>query len=61
MSVVKNFLQNSQENTCGGVSFLIKLYFLLKKTPVFSCKICDTPFLAEHLRTTASAEAIETV
>ena len=42
-------LKNSQENTCVGVSFLIKLQALslqlyLKNTPVevFSCEFCET-------------------
>ena len=50
-SVKKVFLeisQNSQENTCGRVSFLIKLFFnkafffIKKKTlaQVFSCEFC---------------------
>ena len=51
MSSVKTafleFLQNSQENTCAGVSFLIKLHaaysFITKNTlaQVFSCKSCE--------------------
>ena len=43
--------QNSQENTCARVSFLIKLQ-------VFSCEFCEiskNAFHIEHLRTTASA------
>ena len=60
-SVKKVFLetsQNSRENTCSSVSFLIKLQArsetLLKKTlaQVLSCEFCEisrTPFLTEHL------------
>ena len=53
--------QNSPENTCGGVSFLIKLqaYFIKKETlaQVFSCGFCESfkdTFFTEHLWTTAS-------
>ena len=57
-------LQNSQENTCARVSFLIKLKseasnFIKKETlaQVFSCVFCyifkDT-FFTEHLQVTAS-------
>ena len=63
-SVQKVFLeisQNSQENTCVRVSFLIKLQAsgLQKETltPVFSCEFCETSkntFFTEHLRTTVS-------
>ena len=58
-SVKKVFLeiwQNSQENTCGRVSFSIKLQALLKKRlwrrcfPVDFAKFLRTPFLIEHLR-----------
>ena len=62
-SVKKLFLeisQNSQENTCARVSFLIKLQAapatLLKKRlwhrcfPVNFAKFLRTPFLTEHLR-----------
>ena len=62
-SVKKVFLeisQNSQENTCVRVSFLIKLQAapatLLKKRlwhrcfPVNFAKFLRTPFLKEHLR-----------
>ena len=52
--------QNSQENTCARVSFLIKLQAppatLLKKRlwhscfPVSFAKFLRTPFLTEHLR-----------
>ena len=55
--------QNSQENTCGRVSFLIKLQvqvcnFIKKETLVlvFSCEFCEISknnFLTEHLWTTA--------
>ena len=37
--------QNSQENTCARVSFLIKLQ---------ASKFLKTPFFTKHLRTTAS-------
>ena len=56
--------QNSQENTCAGVSFLIKLQaqasnFNKKDTlaQVFSCKFCEiskNTYFTKHLRTTAS-------
>ena len=46
--VLSEILQNSQENTCVKVSFLIKLqaqacYFILKETlaQVFSCEFCE--------------------
>ena len=59
-SVKKMFLeisQNSQENTCARVSFLIKLQTcncIKKETlaQVFSCEFCEilgTPFFIEHL------------
>ena len=49
--------QNSQENTCARVSFLIKLQacdFIKKGTlaQVFSCEFCE--ILAEHLWVAAS-------
>ena len=56
--------QNSQENTCARVSFLIKLqasgFNVNKKdtvAQVFSCEFCEiskNAFFREHLRTTAS-------
>ena len=56
-------MQNSQENTCARVSFLIKLQatvcnFIKKETlvQVFSCEFCEIPkntFFTEHLRATA--------
>ena len=62
-SIKKVFIevsQNSQENTCAKVTFLIKLQaqiydFIKKETlaQVFSCEFCEfltTPFLTEHLR-----------
>ena len=56
-SLKKLFLeipQNSQENTCGRVSFLIKLKNNKKETleQVFSCKFCEfseNTFSTEHL------------
>ena len=58
--VFLKFLQNSQENTCARVSFLIKLEaeacnFIKKVTQaqVFSCIICEifqNTFLKEQLR-----------
>ena len=48
---VLKILQNSQENTCARISFLIKLHFL------FSCEFCEifkNIFFVEHLWTTAS-------
>ena len=58
--------QNSHENICDEVSFLIKLQtlgscnFIIKETPtkVFSCefrKIFINTFFTEHPRTTATA------
>ena len=51
-------LQNSQENTCVRVSFLIKLQVLKKETltQVFSCEFCEiskNTFFREHLWATA--------
>ena len=61
-------LQNSQENTCAKVSFLIKLQapnlqFYLKKTPaqVFSrefYEIFTSTYFVEHMRTIASVTYI---
>ena len=57
---VLRILQNSQENTCARVSFLINLQTLLKKRlwdrcfPVNFVKFLRTPFLKEHLWTTVS-------
>ena len=52
--VLLEIRQNSQENTCGRVSFSIKLQALLKKRlrcfPVNFAKFPRTPFLIEHLR-----------
>ena len=60
--------QNSQENTCARVSFLIKLLALLIKIEtlgqVFSCenvKFPRTPFFTEHLWTTTSEPGRETL
>ena len=50
-------LQNSQENTCARVSFLIKKKALAQ---VFSCEFCEiskNPSFTEHLRATASRGA----
>ena len=56
--------QNSQENTCARVSFLIKLQasacnFITKETlaQVFSCEFCEfskSTYFEEHLLTAAS-------
>ena len=56
--------QNSQENTCARVSFLIKLQaqacnFIKKETlaQVFSCEFCEVSkntFFTEHVWATAS-------
>ena len=54
--VFLEFSQNSQENTCARISFLIKLQSYFKKdtlTQVFSCEFCEISrkaFFAEHLR-----------
>ena len=55
-------LQNSQENICAGVSFVIvglSLETLLKEPPkqVFSCKLCQIykkKIFTKHFQTTAS-------
>ena len=66
--VTLKVLQNSQENTCTGVSFLIKLQalckletcnFIKKEFPVhvFFCKFCEifkSTYFVEILRTAAS-------
>ena len=62
--VFLKILQNSQENTCARVSFLIKLLvwglqLCLEKTPaqVFSCEfseISKNTFFTEHLQATTS-------
>ena len=61
--VLKNS-QYSQENICGGVSFLIKLqalglqlYWKETSTEMFSCEYCEISkynYFQEHLRTAAS-------
>ena len=46
-------LQNSQDNTCAQVSFLIKM----TRAQFFSCKFCEiskNTLFTEHLRATAS-------
>ena len=51
--------QNSQENTCAKVSFLIKLQKKEALAQVFSCEFCDiskNTFFTEHIRTTASVQ-----
>ena len=56
--------QNSQENTCARVSFLIKLQacnFIKKETlaQVFSCEFCEilkNTFFTKHLWATAFVE-----
>ena len=62
--VFQGILENSQENTCARVSFLLKLKawpatLLTKKTlvQVFSCQFCEisnSTFFTENLWTTAS-------
>ena len=64
--VFLEILQNSPENNCARVSFLIKLQVLvcnfIKKeslAQVFSfefCEISKNNFFTEHLRTTASVD-----
>ena len=61
--------QNSQENTCGRVSFLIKLQaeacnFIKKETlaQMFSCDFCEiskNTFFTEHLWATASLKSLD--
>ena len=59
--VFLKFSQNSQENTCVRVSFLIKFNKVVKKetlAQVFSCEFCEifkNSFFAEDLQMTASA------
>ena len=60
-SIKKVFLeisQNSQENTCARVSFLLKLFIKKETLPqVFSCVFCEISknnFFMEHPRMTAS-------
>ena len=58
--------QNSQENPCARVSFLIKLqalslqpYYKEALKQVFSCEFCKNSkitFFTEHLRATASGD-----
>ena len=53
--------QNSQENTCVRVSFLIKLQ---RCRPVFSCEFCEIykkNFFTEHLWMTASNFSIHLI
>ena len=57
--VFSEISQNSQENTCARVSFLIN-FFIRKETlaQVFSCEFCEiskNTFFTEHLWTTASS------
>ena len=62
--VFLKILQNSQENTCARVSFLIKLhtpglqlYWKETLVQVFCCEFCEisrNTLFAEHLWTTAS-------
>ena len=58
--VFLKFSQNSQENTCARVSFLIKFNKVVKKetlAQVFSCEFCEifkNSFFAEDLQATAS-------
>ena len=59
--VFLEILQNSQENTCARVSFLI-CNFIKKETlaQVFSCEFCEiskNTFYTEHLRATAFGES----
>ena len=51
-------LQNSQENTCARVSFIIKPATLLKKRIWHSCFPVNFAKFTEHLRTTASGKKI---
>ena len=57
--VFSEISQNSQENTCARVSFLIKLQAFKKEAlaQVFSCEFCEiskNTFFTEHLWATAS-------
>ena len=63
--------QNSQENGCARVSFLVKLQtstcnIINKKTlaQVFSCEFSEifwSTFFTEHLRATALLQYIQTI
>ena len=52
--------QNSQENTCAGVSFLQLFIKKESLTLVFSCEFWEhflrTPFFTEHLRVAVSVK-----
>ena len=49
-------LQNSQENACARISFLIKLQ---AEAEVFFCEFCNkNTFFTEHLQTIASVDRI---
>ena len=55
--VFLEILQNSQENTCARVSFLIKFFKKETLALVFSCEFCKISkniFFTEHLWATAS-------
>ena len=65
----QKFLQDSQENTCARVSFLIKLQalscnFIKKETlaQVVACEFCKitkNTFFIEHLQATACAKMMK--
>ena len=52
--VVLKISQNSQENTCARVSFLIKTKTLAQVFPCEFCEILKNAFCTEHLLETAS-------
>ena len=57
--VLSGISQNSQENTCARVSFLINFdtsNFINKKTEVFSCDMCFPVNFVKFLRTPSYIE-----
>ena len=62
-SVKKVFLktaQNSRENTCAGVSFLIKLFKKETLAQVFSCEFCAISKITFYYRTPLVAASVYT-
>ena len=59
--VFLEILQNSQENTCARVSFLIKLQATLLKEALaqeFSCEFCEISKNANFYRTASVAASV---
>ena len=62
--VLLEILQNSQENACVRVSFLIKLIKKETLAQVLSCEFCEiskNTFLTEHIWTTASVRFLSSI